>query len=56
MQINAVLADDGEQRKDLDSNADTCVIGPHTLIVHDFNCMVNVVGYDPSKGNMTPNY
>ena len=55
MQVNAVLPDDGEQRTYLDSNADTCVIGQHALIVHDFNCPVNVVGYDPSKGIVTPN-
>ena len=53
MQVNAVLPDDGEQRTDLDSNADTCVIGQHALIVHDFNCPVNVVGYDTSKFTMT---
>ena len=33
-----------------------CVIGQHALIVRDFNHPVNVVGYDPSKGTMTPNY
>ena len=32
-----------------------CVIGQHTLIMHNFNRPVNVVGYDPSKGIMTPN-
>ena len=31
----------------------TCVIGQHALIVHDFNCPVNVVGYDTSKFTMT---
>ena len=31
-----------------------CVIGQHVLIVHNFNCTVNVVGYDTSKGTMTP--
>ena len=31
------------------------MIGQHALIVHYFNCMVNVVGYDPSKGTITPN-
>ena len=55
MQVNAVLTYDGEQRTDLDSHADTCVIGQHALIVHDFNRPVNGVGYDPSKGIMTPN-
>ena len=55
MQVNAVLPDDGEQQTDLKSHADTCAIGQHALIMHDFNRPVNVVGYDPSKGTMTPN-
>ena len=55
MQVNAVLIDDGEQRTDLDSHADTCVIGQHALIVHNLNCPVNIFGYDPSKGTITPN-
>ena len=55
MQVNAVLIDDGEQKTDLDSHADTCVIGQHVLIMHDFNRPVNVVGYDPSKVIMNPN-
>ena len=55
MRVNAVLTDDGEQRTDLESHADTCVIGQHALIVHDFNRPVNVTGYDPSKGTMAPN-
>ena len=56
MGFNAVLTDNGEQRTELGSHADTCVIGQHALIVHNFNCPVNVVGYDLSKGIMTPNY
>ena len=32
-----------------------CVIGQHALIVHYLNRPVDVVGYDPSKGTMTPN-
>ena len=55
MKANALLTDDGEKQTDLDSHADTCVIGHHAMIVHYFNRPVNVVGYDPSKGIMTPN-
>ena len=55
MQVNAFLIDDGEQQTDLDSHADTCVIGQHALIVYNFNLPVNVFGYDPSKGIMNPN-
>ena len=47
MRVNAVLTDDREQQTDLESPADTCVIGQHALIVHNFNRPVNVVGYDP---------
>ena len=55
MQVNEVLKYDGEKRTDLDSHAGTCVIGQHALIVHDFNCPVNVVEYDTSKGIMNTN-
>ena len=55
MRVNAVLKYDGEKQTYLDSHADTCIIGQHALILHDFNLSVNVVGYDPSKGIMTPN-
>ena len=54
--VNAVLTDDGEKQTDIGSHADTCLIGPHALIVHYFNCLMNVVGYDTSKGAMTPNW
>ena len=47
MQVNAVMTDDGEELKELDIHADTCVINHHVLIVHEFNCTVNVVEYDP---------
>ena len=33
-----------ESRTEIDSHADTCVIGKHALIVHDFERPVNVVG------------
>ena len=55
MQVNEVLTYDGEQQTDLDSHLDTCVIGQNVLIVHDFNRLVNAVGYDPLKGSIHPN-
>ena len=55
MRVNAVLTDDGDQQTDIDSHAGTRTIGQHSLIVCDFNLPVNIVGYDPSKGIMTPN-
>ena len=53
--VNAVLTDDREQQTDLESHADTCVISQNALIVHNFYCPENVVGYDSSKGTMNPN-
>eukprot|EP00970_Alexandrium_tamarense_P014828 scaffold4423_cov144-Alexandrium_tamarense.AAC.2 len=38
-------------KSELDSHADTCVVGKHALVVHEHNKMVNVFSYDPkSKG------
>eukprot|EP00970_Alexandrium_tamarense_P011212 scaffold2397_cov104-Alexandrium_tamarense.AAC.2 len=40
-------------KSELDSHADTCVVGKHALVVHEHNKMVNVFSYDPkSKGNL----
>ena len=36
---------------ELDSHADTCVVGDHCLIVHDHNRPVNVYRYDPKVGS-----
>ena len=35
---------------ELDSHADTCVIGDQWLVVHDHNRPVSVYGYDPNHG------
>ena len=40
-----------ESSYELDSHADTCVFGRVTLIVYDFNRLVNVQGYDTSLGS-----
>ena len=38
-------------KSELDSHADTCVVGKHALVVHEHNKLVNVFSYDPkSKG------
>ena len=55
MRINAFLTDDGEQQTNLDSHINTCIISQHAMIVRNLNRPVNVVGYDSSKGIMTPN-
>ena len=41
-----------ETRSELDSHADTCVVGKEALIVHDFDRTVNVSGFDESLGTV----
>ncbi len=38
---------------ELDSHADTCVLGPDVLILLDYNRPVIVKDYDPSLGTKT---
>ena len=38
-------------RLELDSHADTTVLGKGYLVVHDFDRPVNVTGYDPEDGS-----
>ncbi len=42
-----------ETTLELDSHADTCVLGRHALVILDHNRPVNVVGYDESLGSKT---
>jgi hypothetical protein len=42
-----------ETKLELDSHADTCVLGRDALIVLDFQRPINVVGYDESLGTKT---
>ena len=44
---------DKETTLELDSHADTSVLGSGALVVADFNEPVNVQGYDPSLGTKT---
>ena len=37
-----------ETKIELNSHADTCVVGDHCLILHDHNRPLNVYGYDPT--------
>ena len=37
---------------ELDSHADTCVIGKNALVINDYEKTVNVTGYDESLGTM----
>ena len=41
---------DGTSRTELDTHADTCVVGKNCLIVHEYNRWVTVTGYDPKQG------
>ena len=41
--------DDQESMTDLDSHADTCVVGKNALITLDFETPVRVTGYDKLK-------
>ena len=40
-------ADDQESTTDLDSHADTCVVGKNALIILDFETPIRVTGYEP---------
>jgi hypothetical protein len=42
-----------ETTLELDSHADTCVLGHDALIILDYNGPVSVVGYDESLGSKT---
>ena len=40
-----------ETQTELDSHADTCVLGANVLITHDLERPVDVTGYNPSDGS-----
>ena len=44
-----------ETTLELDSHADTCVLGCDALILHDYMRPVRVQGYDPSLGTVQYN-
>jgi hypothetical protein len=44
----AKYENDGASNSELDSHADTCVVGKNAIIIHDFERPVNVTGYDQS--------
>lgn len=46
---------DTETRAELDSHADTCVVGKNALIFHDYGRPVNVMGYNKSEGTAAKN-
>ena len=51
--INTVISSmqlEEDSRTELDSHADTCVVGDNALIIHEHNRTVDVVGYEGSAG------
>ena len=48
----SVVRNDKETTLELDSHADTYVLGGGALVVADFNEPVNVQGYEPSLGTL----
>jgi hypothetical protein len=51
--IAYTLESNYEATLELDSHADTCVLGRDALIILDYNQPVSVVGYDESLGSKT---
>ena len=51
--IKSKLKSTGETTLELDSHADTCVLGRDALILLDYERPVNVQGYDPTLGSTT---
>ncbi len=49
----AIASSSGETTLELDSHADTCILGCDALITLDYNRPVSVVGYDPNLGSRT---
>ena len=52
-QVASVVYNDKDTTLELDSHADTSVLGGGALVVADFNEPVNVQGYDPLLGTKT---
>jgi hypothetical protein len=52
MVLTETHTDSTEHPTDLDSHADTCVVGKNAQIVHILNKKVNVTGFDPSLGKV----
>ena len=48
--VAAVDVDVQEGRTELDSHADTCIVGSCALVFHEYERRVNVQGYDPKLG------
>jgi hypothetical protein len=49
--LNSKDSIDIETTLELDSHANTCVVGEHALIIYDFNRPMDVHGYDKTQGS-----
>ena len=45
-----LLRDITEHRTDLDSHADTCLVGKNAVILEELDRYINISGFDPRKG------
>ena len=49
--VDTLVPSDGQTTLELDSHADTCVVGKDVLLISDFDRPVDVRGYDHSLGS-----
>ena len=40
-----------KHKVEIDSHADTCLVGNNCLVVYNFNRQVNIYSYDPKDGH-----
>jgi hypothetical protein len=52
VKISSVGGSNVDSSTELDSHADTCVLGKHALIIHDFETLVCITGYDKLGGKV----
>jgi hypothetical protein len=51
--VGYILKKNYETTLELDSHANTCVLGHDALIIYDYQQPVSIVGYDESLGSKT---
>ena len=49
VRVASVAQDVKDSHSELDSHADTCVLGSNVLVIQDFNRPVQVTGYDTTQ-------
>ena len=53
VRVTSVTSNSKESTLDLDSHADTCVLGANALVIQDHGRPVNVLSYYPDLGDRT---